>query len=321
MKYDALSREELLAKIEELETLNQELLREKEHEKNLEFGWKGNLGHWYWNVKTNCVTFNELKVTNLGYKNEEIPEHVTYQFFTEKLHPDDYKGVMECMEQHMRGNIPAYEVEYRIRAKDGSYKWYYDRGKVMERDEQNNPILIAGIVFDISETKKMQEKYYALAVKDPLTNVYNRRYFLEHMKEKIRSYKKNPKPNALFCIAMIDVDNFKQINDSFNHLYGDFILQRITCCMMSSFQPHTLLARWGGDEFIVCMDHCLKEQAVKWMQHFQESIHKIQLPNGNRVSVSVGVAQYHEEKKVEDIIANADALLYQSKKCGKNCIL
>lgn len=130
MKYDNYSREQLLDRINELESLNKELLKEKEQEAKLDYAWTGNLGHWYWNLQTNSVNFNLLKVTTLGYDASEIPEHVTYDFFTEKLHSDDYNKTMEAMRDHLYGKAEVYEVEYRIKAKDGKYKWYYDRGKI-----------------------------------------------------------------------------------------------------------------------------------------------------------------------------------------------
>ena len=85
MDYEELSQEQLLSRIQELEILNRQLLEEKEQETRLEYAWTGNLGHWYWNIKTNAVTFNPLKITTLGYDKSEIPERVTYQYFTEKL--------------------------------------------------------------------------------------------------------------------------------------------------------------------------------------------------------------------------------------------
>ena len=83
MDYASYSSEQLIQRIEELEILNKQLLDEKEQEDRLDFAWTGNLGHWYWNVKTNSVTFNPLKVITLGYEMNEIPKKVTYQFFQE----------------------------------------------------------------------------------------------------------------------------------------------------------------------------------------------------------------------------------------------
>lgn len=74
MKYADYSKKQLLDRIEELEILNNEFMTEKERETKLEYAWTGNLGQWYWNIKTNAVTFNPLKVTTLGYDKSEIPE-------------------------------------------------------------------------------------------------------------------------------------------------------------------------------------------------------------------------------------------------------
>ena len=162
VKYDHLTKEQLLEKIENLELLTQELLREKEQETKLEYSWTGNLGHWYWNIRTNEVTFNPLKVTTLGYDRSEIPENISYQFFTDKLHPEDYPVTMEAMKNHLYGKADVYEVEYRIQTKDNKYKWYYDRGKITQYDEDGKPVFLAGIVFDITEKKETQLKLLEL---------------------------------------------------------------------------------------------------------------------------------------------------------------
>ena len=147
MEYNKFTKKELIERIDELEILNAQLLQEKKEETRLEYAWSGNLGHWYWNVKMNRVTFNPLKVTRLGYTKDEIPHHVPYTFFTEKIHPNDYEKVMDVMTKHLNGQGKVYEVEYRIRTKDGKYKWYYDRGKITKYDKNNKPLFLAGIVF------------------------------------------------------------------------------------------------------------------------------------------------------------------------------
>ncbi len=111
MKYEEMTREELIRKIESLELLNNQLLTEKEQEAALDYAWSGNLGHWYWNVADNQVTFNPLKVTTLGYEVNEVPRQVPFQFFTGLLHPDDYEAVMNVMRDHLQGRAMVYEVE------------------------------------------------------------------------------------------------------------------------------------------------------------------------------------------------------------------
>ena len=189
MDYINSSRKQLLERIEELEVLNRELLKDKEQETKLEYAWTGNLGHWYWNIKTNSVTFNPLKVTTLGYDISDIPEYVTYEFFADKLHREDYLKTMDAMRDHLYGKADVYEVEYRIRAKDGKYKWYYDRGKITQYDDNGKPLFLAGIVFDITEKKETQleleckNKILAeISSIDGLTKISNHRTLIEHLK-------------------------------------------------------------------------------------------------------------------------------------------
>lgn len=123
-------------------------------EEKLEFAWAGNLGRWEWNVKTGEVLYNKKKIEALGYKEGEINPKV-YDF-TAMLHPDDYEATMNNMREHLSGIRPAYEVEYRIRTKDGNYKWFYDRGNIVERDTEGKPARLIGIVFDITERKEKE---------------------------------------------------------------------------------------------------------------------------------------------------------------------
>lgn len=156
MDYSEYNCEHLLERITELEMLNRELLVEKEQETRLDFAWSGNLGHWYWNIKTNSVVFNHLKVTVLGYTMDELPLKVNYQFFTDKLHPDDYQNTMDAMSLHIQGKSSGFECEYRIQAKDKSWKWFYDRGKITQKDIKGKPEFVSGIVFDITARKELE---------------------------------------------------------------------------------------------------------------------------------------------------------------------
>ena len=146
------TREELLEELQHTRSMLEHFFLENEEQIN--FSWTGNLGHWYWDVKNNEVRFNKLKALALGYTKEELPEKIDYQFFTDKLHPDDYEGVMQNMRDHMMGLTGVYEVEYRIRTKEGGWKWFYDRGNVTRRAADGKPLFLAGIVFDITLQKQ-----------------------------------------------------------------------------------------------------------------------------------------------------------------------
>lgn len=162
-----MNREELLEKVRRLESEKKELLRFKHdlkqqelersiiHEQ-LQFSWAGNLGRWEWNCKSGQVIFNPKKVQVLGYEVADFSP--TVEAFTNLLHPDDYESTMNAMRQHLYGKVPAYEAEYRIKTRDGNYKWFYDRGRIMEYDADGKPLHLTGIVFDITEQKEFEAR-------------------------------------------------------------------------------------------------------------------------------------------------------------------
>ncbi len=324
MDYTDFSRERLLERIEELELLNRELLKEKEQETRLEYGWTGNLGQWYWNFKTNAVTFNPLKVTTLGYDKSDIPEHVTYQFFTDKLHPEDYQKTMDAMLDHMSGKSSVYEAEYRIRAKDGTFKWYYDRGKITQYDNNGRPLFIAGIVFDITEKKEMQleleRKNTVLAEMsaiDGLTGISNHRVLIEFLKDGISEADRTKAP---LSVALFDIDNFKSVNDSKGHVYGDQVLTDVAALIKKTVRENDLAGRYGGEEFMVVFPNTGIDSAVKIAERIRLTIEQYPFAEGMKITISGGVKQYEGESFTE-LVHLADVKLYDAKKQGKNRIV
>lgn len=323
MDYMKMSKKELILRIEELELLNEQLTTQRNQEDTLDYAWSGNLGHWYWNVKTNNVTFNPLKVTNLGYDFSSLPKIVNYEYFTKKLHPDDYEEVMKAMLDHLYRGKAVYEAEYRIRDVNGNYKWYYDRGKITKRDEFNKPLFLAGIVFDITEKKKREEKIYEENIKlsttvllDPLTNLSNRRAINDRLKEEIDKYKTS---NTNFCIIMMDIDDFKNINDNHGHLVGDKILVEMGKIMTHQVRDIDLVGRYGGEEFLIILTNTNITTAKQIANRIREKIEKTKFDN-LKVTISGGVATYRGESILE-FIEHADSLLYVAKNRGKNNIV
>lgn len=121
----------------------------------------GNLAWWEMNLETGKVIFNENKVKMLGYTLKEFSD-VDYTAFTNLVHPDDHKKVMDAMQEYLDGKRTLYEVQYRIQSKDGTYKWFHDRGSIVERDQKGKPVLVKGVVFDITEEKESKEILHEL---------------------------------------------------------------------------------------------------------------------------------------------------------------
>ncbi len=324
MGYCDFTREDLLQRIEELEVMNRELLKEKEQAVKLEYAWTGNLGHWYWNIKTNAVTFNPLKITTLGYDIGEIEGPVTYQFFTDKLHPEDFQKTMDAMRDHLYGKADVYEVEYRIKAKDGTFKWYYDRGKITQYDDNGKPVFLAGIVFDISEKKETQlELEYKnrilseISSIDGLTKIGNHRALIEDLNSKIKVANRQSSP---LSIAIFDIDDFKKVNDTKGHVYGDQVLIDVASIISKNIRDKDFAGRYGGEEFMVIFSDTDIIKAKNISERIRKAVEDYSFIDGLNITISGGVKQYQGEN-FTDLIHAADKNLYEAKKRGKNRIV
>lgn len=320
------SFEQLSQRIDYLERLTRQLLQEKEQEVTLQYGWTHNLGHWYWDIKSNRVQCNSLKVTTLGYSMEEIPEHMDFHFFTDKLHPDDYEKTMNAMRDHLYGKADVYEVEYRIRTKSGGYKWYYDRGKITQYDEHKKPAFLAGIVFDITDQKEreleLENCNEMLAIEsrtDELTRLHNRRWLSEKLEFEMSRSKQTGNP---LSVALFDIDNFKRINDSMGHVTGDKILSSIAELFRIHIRASDSAGRYGGEEFLLILPHTRVEEAVPIAERIRHAVEQNEFVNGLRVTISGGVMQYTgREASDAAFIHDVDTKLYKAKRQGKNRIV
>ncbi len=159
---------------------------------------------------------------------------------------------------------------------------------------------------------------YNFSYTDNLTKVYNRHKFFEVIKHNIYEYHRY---NYMFSVILIDIDNFKSINDALGHNTGDRALVDFASILNDSLRTTDYLFRWGGEEFLVLLSHCEGKTAYQVAEKLRKSIehHNFQLKSGYQVTASFGVASYKDSTNVEIMISHADKALYESKSSGKNC--
>ncbi len=119
----------------------------------------GNVAWWVWDYPTQTVFYDRKKAEMLGYEDGVMTQNI-YEI-TAMIHPDDYKATMENMRAHLEGRIPQYQLEYRLKTKQGSYKWFFDQGSVTKRDKDGKPLKICGVVIDITEKKNAELQHMA----------------------------------------------------------------------------------------------------------------------------------------------------------------
>jgi two-component system cell cycle response regulator len=177
------------------------------------------------------------------------------------------------------------------------------------------------ILSDESE-KVFHDELYRMGVMDPVTNIYNKRYFTERLKQEFSLAKRN---KTELSLLMIDLDFFKKINDTYGHLAGDFVLGKISEIFSTMTRDEDIVARYGGEEFVAILPGSGEEGAVICAERIREKIAQTSFMFEDEkinITVSIGVATLDENSlfgSYEDFIEAADNCLYRSKKSGRNC--
>lgn len=283
-----------------------------------------------------------------GYKNTETEVGNILEGLDEFIHPDDIKKSKELFFDHLEGKTPLYSCEYRIKCKNGNYKWCLCRGKALF-DTDGRAIRIAGSITDIDERKineiklrdsyrelestykelnltqskigkqydellEYQEKLHKNAYYDSLTDLPNRL----SLYEEFTKYLEETNVNKAFIY--IDADNFKLINDTMGHYIGDKLIMQIGKRLKTLFGKQ-MVYRLGGDEFVVC---CCCENIEKVEQCADRIIESIktsfEIDNSIlHITVSIGISIYPKDgESADELMRNADIAMYRAKASGKN---
>lgn len=175
----------------------------------------------------------------------------------------------------------------------------------------------------IGRDVKQRRKYFSIlesmALRDPLTNISNRRSFISLSEHELVRVKRTSEKLSLM---MIDIDNFKQINDHLGHQGGDKVLVELSKLIDNFLRDVDIFARWGGEEFCILLPNTNKDQAIKIAERLRKKVQKAnyRLKMLHNVgTISIGVAQYNGTSDIQDLINHADNALYQAKEKGRNC--
>jgi len=173
------------------------------------------------------------------------------------------------------------------------------------------------------EVSKEKERMKTLAVTDSLTGLYNHNFFYTRLEEE---FNKALRYNTTFSIIMMDIDDFKKINDSYGHRTGDMVLKEMANVIRKLVRKADVVSRYGGEEFAIILPHTYLEGAEEEADRIRENILKHEYPGLNKetISVSLGVAAYVQKGAIinsGDLVNLADTALYEAKRSGKNRVV
>jgi len=304
-------------------------------------------GIWDWNANTGYVYRNPGWYAMLGYASHSMANSVLT--WESVIHPEDYPRVMAHFEAYINQRNERYLIEYRCRCQDGSYLWIEDSGHIIARNEDGSVARMLGAHRNIDAGKRLvaqlEQKNHSLeaqvaertrelswvnqqlqrqldenrelAERDALTRIANRYRLEQALQQECRRAQRFREPLAV--IAM-DVDDFKLINDRYGHAQGDAALVHVVENLRTCLRDHDLLARWGGDEFVMVMPQTTLDEALAVAGRLRQAMVQVEQIGESRLTLSYGVVQWQEGEGQSDLLGRADKALYRAKGAGKNAI-
>jgi diguanylate cyclase (GGDEF)-like protein/PAS domain S-box-containing protein len=277
------------------------------------------------------VSGGQFRFTNpkaaeiLGRPPQDIVDHPFAPF----IHPDDLPLVLSNHKLRLEGNNDDLRYETRMLAGERGTRWMEISGVAMEWHGQKATL---NFLADVTERHQTEEHMRVLAWHDALTQLPNRRLFVDHLELALAASERSGRCGA---VLFFDLDNFKPLNDSHGHAMGDLLLKEVARRLLLNIRPSDTAARFGGDEFVVLLTDLApekdeaKQQAAQRGEVIRQALGQPYLLTGlhdgtsvevtHRCSATGGIAVFSgSEVPVEALIERADAAMYQAKEAGRN---
>ncbi len=250
----------------------------------------------------------------LGYAREELAQLTVKQI----SHPEDVNVTDGARRGLRSGTLESFKCEKRYLRKDGTPIWV-GLTIAAKHDLHGNPLYDVSIVEDISARKEAEERVQYLATHDEMTGLANRALFIQLLKH---AFETGRRYSRTFALLFIDLDRFKQINDSLGHAGGDLLLKEMASRLLACVRSSDVVARLGGDEFVLLVQEVAGKQQVASVARnvLAAAIRPLQIFGQEcRVTASVGISLFPGDGEDEQLLMkNADIAMYKAKEEGKN---
>ena len=261
------------------------------------------------------MTYVSANVDQLGYDQAEMLAEPT--FYRSLLHPDDRARLEDDHAKALRGEVPTAVFEVRFLRADGKYRWFeVHRKLILEKDGKLKGL--EGELTDITERRRVAELLSHTARHDFLTGLFNRSVFVEELKRTIASAHRDGKS---FAVLYLDLDHFKDVNDTLGHPVGDSLLQAVAERLQAAIRETDIVARFGGDEFgLINTDIGEPTDAVVLADKVLRVLGEpFSILGGEvRSGASIGIAVYGPgAPDAETLLSQADVALYRAKAEGR----
>jgi diguanylate cyclase (GGDEF)-like protein/PAS domain S-box-containing protein len=255
-------------------------------------------------------------ITKFGYDPAKLLQDPNS--YIELIEPSDRQAAQAAMGRVLEKDSTGATIEFRIVTGRGLRRWFETRCTPV-RDRDGRLIEIEGIMIDVTERKAAEDKIALLARTDPLTGLANRAAFGERLRQLFTASKRGGIP---FGLLYMDLDHFKDINDTLGHPVGDILLKEVAERLKQSVRENDVVARLGGDEFAILQTDMGEPAAAGTLAaKIMATLSAPYIIEGNElhVTISIGIAPYISAADGPDtMLTQADLALYRSKEEGRN---
>ncbi|MCL7929228.1 sensor domain-containing diguanylate cyclase [Halomonas llamarensis] len=242
-------------------------------------------------------------------------EHITHAIFMQAVHPDDRDHVQTAFDAAMRG--APYDIVHRVVHPDGRVRTVHARGQI-EFSPDGQARRMIGTVQDITEQKRLEAELAHSAITDHLTGAFNRKRFDEEIEKALARLRRNGVSTALI---LLDIDHFKPVNDTHGHDVGDQVLVELTHLIQESLRVPDLLARWGGEEFVLLLPDTGLSEAYYLAERLRQLIASHCFTVVRTITASLSLTTLQSTDCPHSCMKRLDEALYQAKHAGRNQVI
>jgi diguanylate cyclase (GGDEF)-like protein/PAS domain S-box-containing protein len=271
---------------------------------------------WKWDGATDRVSWTGELRSLFGLQADHF--EADSDWWHGRVHPKEREEIERRLSTVMEGTNRHWSEEYRFRHEDGSYRWFWDRG-VIVRDACGKPALFVGCMTDISDQRAAEERVWQLANNDELTGLANRKVFHAELDSLLEA-------SAAACgaVLLVDIDQFKDVNDSLGHAAGDALLKAVGNRLKESVGERGTVYRLGGDEFAVLLPGYDDDRSTRLATHALAGIRAPMEVAGRNLNAraTIGVATFPRHGGTAAVVLqNADLALYEGKEHGRDQVV
>ncbi|MDP3120607.1 MAG: diguanylate cyclase [Sulfuricurvum sp.] len=261
-------------------------------------------------VKTDCgcliTDTTEAFSHFFGYEKEELVGNSLSSIFVANKHDTEFLQMKDLLQKKQK-----WSGEMEVHKKNRQQVWM-DTVISPYLDETSEIVSYTAIYHDITDKKRIE----LLSVTDPLTKLYNRQKFNEVFEEMLM--RQHWTEDNTFGLLIADVDYFKNVNDTYGHQVGDAVLIAMADTLTGAIRTSDILARWGGEEFVILLPDMDMEKAALVADKYRQAIEQMNIPEVGLITASFGVTVFSKGDTQEKMMYRADLGLYRAKKNGRN---